>query len=259
MAKPQLDARGIKMNRTKLGLLGLCALVVGVTAMSANPAQGATLSWLILEVKKTTATELNADIRSEIDSQHVTLHEQINGIAGAVTCNSLSLKETQLEAGGKLNEIGKIVFTGCGVYKKSPLSEPFPCTVKSPGASVGRIETGELKGELVLHTLTGGGEQVLAKIQARTGLEGNIVTLRLEGGGCALPESIVVHGTLYLKDFQNQATVHKLEHLVEAAPLTSLYLGGHSANQLAITKVLGSAWTALGGPHFGLDWSAMDV
>jgi hypothetical protein len=247
------------MTRTKLGLLGLCAVVIGMMAMSASAAQGATLSWLILDSKKGVATELKADVTARENSAHVTLHEEIGGVAGAVTCNYLSLEETELELGGKLTEGGKVIFTGCGVYKKAPLSEPFPCTVKSPGVAVGRIETGELKGELVLHDLSGGGKQVLAKIQSKAGLEGTIVTLRFEGAGCPLPESITVHGTLYLKDFHNQATVHKLDHLVEQGPLTSLYLGTHSANQLAVTKILGNALVYLFGFHIGLEWGAMDV
>ena len=35
------------MTRTKLGLMGLCAVVVGLMAMSASSAQAA-LSWLVL-------------------------------------------------------------------------------------------------------------------------------------------------------------------------------------------------------------------
>jgi hypothetical protein len=248
------------MISTKLGLLGLCAAVVGMISVSSGAAQGATLSWLILDEKKVVATELKAELSTAFDSQHLVLHVKIDGMTGAITCRIMSLSLVSLELKGKLNDGGRATFIECGVYKKVPLSEPFPCTVKSPGAPVGRIETGELKGELVLHTLASGGQQVLAKVQSKAGLEGNLATIRFEGAGCPLPESIVLHGTLYLKDFHNQATVHKAEHLVEQGPLTSLYLGGHSADQLAITKILGSAWIRLAaGDHADLEWSAMDV
>jgi hypothetical protein len=248
------------MTRTKLGLLGLCAVVVGMMAMSASAAQGATLSWLILNAAKTVATELSAELAGKIDSTHLTLDGEVAGLKVAITCTAFTLKGVEIVPVGKLNEKGKVVFTGCKVYKTAPLSEEYKCTVKTAGAAAGTVETNEGKGELVLHELAGGGKEVLTKITALAGLEGTFATLRFEGAECVLPELNQVHGTLYLKDCQGFATTHKLEHLVEQGPLTSLYIGGHSAKQLEVTKILGSAWIFLAGVvHKGLDWSAMDA
>jgi len=249
------------MIRTKLGLLGLCAVVLGMMAMSAGSAQGATtlFSWLILNAAKTVATDLLALLTGKTDSTHLTLDGEVAGLKIAVTCTNFTLKGVHLVPGGKLNETGKVVFTGCKVYKVAPLTEEYKCTVKTVGAAAGTVETNAGKGELVLHEVKAGVKEVLTKVEPLTGLEGNFATLRFEGAECVLPELNQVHGTLYLKDCLGFATTHKLEHLVEQGPLTSLYVGGHSAKQLEITRILGSAWISLTGEHAGRDWSAMDV
>jgi hypothetical protein len=243
--------------RTKLGLLGLCAIVVGMMSMSAGAAQGATLSWLILNSAKTTATELKAELVGETDSSTLQLHGKVaNGLAVTVQCTVFTLKGVNLETGGKLTEGGKVVFTGCKAFEdKAATKEYTKCTVKSAGATAGTVETNEGKGELVLL-----GGQVLTKVEPKAGPTGNFVTLKFEGVECTLTELNQVHGTLYLKDCEGFATTHKEVHLVEPEPTnTALYLGGHSTKQLEDTKLLGSGWIKLGGAHVNLFWSAMDI
>jgi hypothetical protein len=244
------------MNRTKLGLLGLCAIAVGMMTMSASSAQAA-LSWLILDPdgKALDAANLLGVLAGEIDSEHLTLDGKVAGLPIAITCSSFTLKKVHLEKEGKLTTGGKAVFTGCKVYRSAPLKEPYECTVSSAGAAPGTIETNEFKGELVLV-----GGKLRARVEPLAGLTGTWVALEFKGPECLLPEVNQVHGTIYIKDCKNEETVHLVKHLIESdGELTSLYIGKHSAEQLTITKPLGSAWVFLTGAHTGLNWGAMDA
>jgi hypothetical protein len=239
---------------TKQGLLGLCAVVVGLMAISIGSAQGATLSWLILN-KVNEATFLKAEITSEKDSEHITLDGEVGSLKIAITCTGLDLVGANLEANGKLTEGFKIDLLGCKVYEQAPLTKEYKCTVQSPGAAVGLIVSEELKGELVLV-----GTKLLLRIEPKAGPTGKFKTIQFEGEVCPLPLTNVLHGTLYLEDCEGFATTHKVKHLLQAEPTnTALYIGGHSAKQLEVTKMLGSFWVKLAGAHVGLAWSGMDV
>ena len=250
--------------RTKLGLLGLCAISLSVIAVSAGSAQ-ATFSWLVLNAPKTVATEvvltqgggtnLLAALAGEKDSLHLSLLTELVGLKIAITCHEFSLVNANLEAHGKLS-LFKIRLTGCDAYENNgtSLGSNLGCRVSSPGAPDGTIETNELKGELVLHTLAGGGSEVLWKLEPKGE---NFLTLRLEE--CALTEVNVLRGVVFHKDCLGQATTHAEKHLLEQGPLTALYFGAHSAKKLEVTKVDGSVWVKLAGAHAGLEWSGMDM
>jgi hypothetical protein len=241
--------------RTKLGLLGLCAVVVGMMSMSAGAAQGATFSWLLLNTKMEEVAFLKAALTGEKDSEHITLDGEVAGFKIAVTCTKFTLNGVNLEAGGKLTEGGKVVFEGCKVFKEAPLKEEYACTVKTGTSPAGTVESGEGKGELVLV-----GTKLLTKIEPKAGPTGSFAALKFEGASCPLPELNQVHGTLYVKDCKGEATVHLEKHLIEAdAEATALYVGGHSALQLEMTKVLGSVWILLTGVHKEFLFGAMDV
>jgi hypothetical protein len=250
------------MIRSKLGLLGLCAVVLGVVTMSAGSAQGA-LSWLVLDGSGANPKELKALLIAESDSADLTLLFKLLGKKFALTCTNLEFGGVNLEAGGKLTEGGKNVYTGCEAYGKGTLEEPLGCKVHSAGSAAGRLETAELKGGL-----TGGGSEVLLKIEPKTA--GNpFATFLTEE--CVIPESNSLRGVIYLKDCEalkdkegkelpcdQNTLVHAVRHLVESAPLTSLYVGTDNAEHLE-TSIDGSAWVKLGGAHNGLKWSAMDA
>lgn len=243
------------MIRTKLSLLGLCVVVLGTMAMSAGAAQGATLSWLVLNAAKTTATNLKAQLLGEKDSTHLTLLTKLLGLKISLTCTAFSFKEVFIEPVSKLSTGGKVVFTGCELYENGVLGTALGCKLHSSGAAAGTIESGKFKGELVLHTLAGGGTEVLTKIEPEVA-GGNFVTILTEG--CVLPESNPVKGVLYLKDCLKKATVHESKHLLEQGPLTSLFLGSDTAEHLE-TSLDGSIWVKLTGAHAGLDWASMDA
>jgi hypothetical protein len=243
------------MFRSKLGLLGLCAAVLGAMAISASAAQGA-LWWLILNAAKTTATELKAALTGKNDSTHLTLDAELTGFKVAVTCTAFTLNNVNLEVFGKLTEGGKAVFTGCKVYKTAPLTEEYKCTVNTTGAAAGTVESNGFKGALQLVSAPPSNE-IMMKIEPIAGPTGNLATLSFKGAECILPELNQLHGTLYLRD--PFVTKHSLEHLIEPEWVnTNLYIGGHSAEKLFFTRALGSAWVKLAGAHSGLDWGVLD-
>jgi len=240
------------MIYAKRVLIGLC--IVGTMAVSVSAAQGATLKWLILNSSKTTATELKAALFAWKDSEHLTLDGEVSGLKVAVTCAGIpnfKFNGLNLEVGGKLTEGGKVIFTGCKVYKQAPLKEEYKCTVRSFIEKVGTIESNELKGKLELVE-----SELLAKIEPIAGI-GPLAEIWFEGPECVLPEVNRVRGVVYVKD--EEATKHQREHLISASPSTALYIGGHSAKQLEVTKLLGSIGVELGGAHAGLDWAVLDT
>jgi hypothetical protein len=214
------------------------------------------LKWLVLNASGTVATELKASLVGKKDSEHLSLLTEVSGISAVLTCTNFTLSGVNLETGGKLTEGGKVVFTGCKLFKKGPLTEEYKCTVKTIGAAVGTVETGGLKGDLVLHTPVGGETKLLTRIEPVAGPTGSFVTIRFEGAECVFPEVNQLHGTLYLRD--ENALLHKVEHLLQGDPQSALYFGGHSTKQLEITKVDGGIWVMLGGVHVALSWSGMD-
>jgi hypothetical protein len=240
------------MVRTKFALLGLCVAIIGTMAMYASTAQGSTLSWLILNSTHTTATELSAEVLAKTDSSTIKLNTEVTGLTPLIVCSSFAFAGVLFIAVGEIGPGALIILASCKVVNHK--GEEYKCTVKSSGAVAGTIQTNKLKGKLVLV-----GSELLTKIEPESGPTGNFATIRFEGAECPLPESNQLHGTLYLKDAQGFATTHKLEHLFESASSTALYIGGHSAKQLEVTKIVGSIWVSLGGAHKGLEWSGMDV
>ncbi len=242
------------MTRSKLGLLGLCAVVLGMMAISAASAQAE--DWLVLNAAQTVATlitetsgvvNLLAEVTGELDTEKLTLLTHLVGLAVSVSCTNFTTSGVFLRGSGKLSEGGKVVFTGCSVNVAG-------CTVKSPGQPSGTVASNEGKGEIVLHELAGGTKDVLTKIEPKTA-GGPFATLRFEGE-CALPEENKVTGFLFVRDCEGFATTHKVKHLLEQGPLTSLSVGSDTKEHLE-TSIDGSIWVKLVAPHAGLAWAAM--
>jgi hypothetical protein len=242
------------MTRSKLGLLGLCAVVLGMMVISAASAQAE--DWLVLNAAGTVATlieepggvlNLKAEVTGEIDTPKLTLLTHLVGLTVSLTCTNFTTSGIFLKGSGKLSEGGKVVFTGCTVSAAG-------CTVKSPGRATGTVESEEFKGEIVLHELENKTKDVLLKIEPKTA-GGSFLTLRFEGE-CSLPESNKLTGTIFFKDCEGFATTHKVKHLIEQGPLTSLSVGADTKEHLE-TGIDGSAWVKLTGAHLNLAWSAM--
>src|SRR5882724_8809789 len=109
------------MTRTKLGLLGLCAVVFGLMAFSTSAQATAGAKWLILTsggVLKEGST-LHPGIGLEKDSTTIVLHSEILKIKVLFLCTELKAVEAKLLAEGSIGkEAGvvsgsKVLFSGC--------------------------------------------------------------------------------------------------------------------------------------------------
>jgi hypothetical protein len=237
------------MNRTRLGLLGLCAVVFGIMAFGASAAQAeAGGKWLILPVKNGTAVEAGslptnnlAILGATLENSHGILLTKVLGSLLHILCTAVQLIGVHLMGGGTLSN-GKVQFTGCKtIINGTPAPE---CEVHSAGKPVGTVETEEGKGLLAL--VAGGG--VRTKI---TPVGTNFVTLEM-GEACPVGEKLPVKGTLYIKDCVAGAeTKHLATHLIEEDGVNStLTVLGNSA------KIDGSANVVLTGNHAGMEWGA---
>jgi hypothetical protein len=239
------------MIRSKLGLLGLCAMVLGVMAISASGAQAAG-SWLVGSTEITNTSSLSAELTGEIDTPEPKLLTHLLGLTVTVTCKEFTTSGIALKGEGKLSEGGKVVFKKCTVVAKDKNGNPSGnCTVKTAGEPTETIASEEGKGELVLHE----GGVVLTKIEPKGEA---FATIRFEGAECLLPTSNKVTGVLYVKDCENKAETFAVKHLIEQGPLTSLSVGSDTEEHL-LTTIDGSAWVKLTGGDSGQEWRAMGV
>jgi hypothetical protein len=212
--------------------------MLGVMAISAGTANASLFTWEALNG--------SGPVKGEKDSADLTLVTHLLKRLFWITCTSFKLVGISLEVEGKLTEGGKVLFEGCEAYGKGALTEALGCNVHSTGKAAGTIETNELKGELVLHELGGGGTELLTKVLPKTGETLGEITTE----GCIMPAKNPVKGVLYLKDGEKKAEAHLAKHLVEVGPLTSLNVGAHSAEHLE-TSIEGSVWVSLDGANWG--------
>ena len=242
------------MIRTKLGLLGLCAMVLGLMAFSATGAHAAG-TWLILDEDGTllTGEELPAEVQLKTDTEGV-LHSEILGIKVLFLCTTIKTVNAKIFGAGAIGkgpgeEKGsKVLFSGCSTdLNGKPASE---CTPTDPADGKGTIVTKFLHALAALHE----GQDIVIILPD----EGkNFATIALPAA-CVIGTSVPVIGTLALKDCENLALVHLIEHLVEQfSPLTKLFTISETLEHAA--SLLGSAWAFLAGVHEGLEWSISNL
>jgi len=189
----------------------------------------------ILKIKTlflcTTIETLNAKLQEE-------------GIIGnTVVTNALGLKE---------GRGSKIKFSGCTTDLNGvPAPECTP-EDKSAEGGKGTILTKLIHGLLKLHVLAS--DEVKDDVVKILPDEGEILATISLPAGCPEGTSVPVIGALTLKDSENLALTHIVEHLVEAfLPLTELWTISKTEEHRA--TLLGSAWARLTGEHEGLKWS----
>ena len=239
------------MIRTRLGLLGLCAMIFGVMAVSAGSAQASLYQWLILDESGTTATELKAPVEGETDSEHLTLVTHELSRTFWITCTNFKVEGVNLEAEGQLTTGGRVTFTGCEAYGSGPLTEPLGCNVNSPTTAPGSgtVISEKGKGGLGLH------EGTLVTTIEPEAAGGSFADVETEE--CIMPEHNKVSGKLVIEDCEGKAEEHALKHLIEEeGALTELWIGKKTAEHLE-TFIEGSAWVFLVGSHEGLAWDGM--
>jgi hypothetical protein len=232
------------MSRSKLGLVGLCLVVVGL--MGATSAQ-ASPEWLILnskgEVK--TAKELPAELVGEIDGASVSLDTHLVKLHVKITCTSFVLVRTKLESGGKLTLGGKGEFKGCQTFNASTGTLLPECSVKTASREWDTLESLEFKGQL----------QTNGEVRIDPGAGIKFLELNFDSG-CALPSPTAVNGVLVVKDCEGKAAKHLVKHLIVQGTGTSFFVGADTTEHLE-TSLVGSFWMFLVETHAGLPWGAV--
>lgn len=249
------------MNRTKLGLLGLCAMVFGPMAFSAPAAQAEVgAKWLVLTsggVLKEGST-LHASIGLEKESVFV-LHSTILTIRVLFLCTEVKAVEAKLLAEGAIGkEAGvvsgsKILFSGCTTDLNGAAAPE--CTPTDPVDGAGFIVTKAAHAFLELHELAGGAKDDIIKIVPDVGE--TLATIALPAA-CPIGTSVPVIGKLALRDCEGKGRMFLIRHLLEEfTPLTQLFTISKTAEHAA--TLLGSMWVFLIGSglegHAGLQWA----
>jgi hypothetical protein len=251
------------MIRTKLGLLGLCAVVFGLMAFSTAAAQAEVgAKWLILnslgELKE--GSTLHAAVGLESDTV-VILHSEILKIKALFECSSLRTENAKLLAEGSIGESAgnvkgsRIVFSKC-ITKLNGVTNT-ECEPKDAVTGAGTIRTNPGHALLVLHKLESGEIDDLLLVLPDTGE--TFATLEL-GIGCSIGTKVPVIGHVTLKDCLGNAGFlkHEIKHLVEVfTPLTTLWTISKTTEHVA--TLLGSSWAFLETVgtevHKGLKWA----
>ncbi len=241
------------MIRSKLGLLGLSAMVLGLMAFNVAGAQATKgAKWLILnkagQVK--TGSELPAPLRAYSDSAVYVLHSEILKIKVLFLCQGISVAFANLLAEGSIGfapgEVNSstVSFFFCTTDLNGAASPE--CTpndsLGGPGAIVSKLGHGLLvlgfAGEDLIKVLPDAGE--------------TLATIKLPAA-CPIGTSVPVIGKLNLKDCENLALTHLVRHLVEVGSGTELFTVSKTAEHAA--TLLGSAWLELFAEDFELKWS----
>ena|SRR6187399_1941238 len=239
------------MTRTRLGLLGLCAMVFGLMAFGASAAQAETgAKWLfahVVEGKELLIPFLEASIGLETDTVGI-LHTEISKTKVLFECTTSAAIGATLKANGSIGNGAKIKFSGCTTKLNGATSAP--CKPKAGGTEDGVINTQAGHALLVLHALAGGGTDDLLSILPDSGETFAFIEMSEE---CSIGSKVPVIGKATLKDCENLALTHLVKHLVEIGPLTELWTISKTAEHVA--TILGSGWAKLTGAHEGLKFS----
>lgn len=272
------------MHRSRPGLkvLGLCAVLLGVIAVTAGSARAeATSFWTMVSsggvlTKITTEALLPEvqikeieELKSETDpGKHLVLLTTI-GAANtpiAILCSTLELMNVAGTAAPKLLRegglLGKAKFTGCLTKLNGVTSAP--CKAHSKGSPEGTIVTELIKALIKLHVLTVEGKEIkddtilLFPENAKGEEATTLVTLILGQEGelseCSVSEKLPLEGGLALYDPAGNTsfTEEKTDHLFAEFPgLKLLHFGLRQAT------INGSLILHLVGAHLNLKWGAM--
>jgi hypothetical protein len=235
------------MIRTKLGLLGLCAVVFGIMAFAASAAQAeAGSKWLILPTvngEAKDAATLLASIGGEIEDKTATLLTSILSKKVALLCTTGTLEGIHLEKEGTLTDGGKVHFDGCIVYIDGVLNTK--CKPHSAGAVDGLVASNAGKGLLVLV-----GGKIRTRIEPKTGETFVTINMGLE---CPIGELVPVRGKLFVEDAE--PTKHLVRHLIKE-DTTNSHLWVLNLTTEHEASIDGSAEVFLTGSHLGKEWGA---
>jgi hypothetical protein len=254
------------MTRSKLGLLGFCAVMLGLLAFNTGIASATVGSnWLILmsNGEVLTGAQLTATLQLSRDTT-IVLHSKILGLAVLFECEKIEALNANLLKNGtvakEFNAEGKpvgaqIKFSEC--ITKLNGETTAACQPNAGGTEPGVIKTNLLHGLLVLHILKNEkGEEVgkddLILVLPDTGE--TLATLEFSAA-CAVGKKVPIIGSFTLKDCEGNASflTHKVIHLLELGPLDPIWVISKTVEHEA--TILGSWFAFLIGPHLNLPWS----
>jgi hypothetical protein len=253
------------MTRSKLGLLGFCAVVLGLVAFNtglASAEPGA--NWLILmsNGEVLTGAQLTAALGLSKETTMV-LHSKILGLTVLYECNKIEAVNTNLlkngtvakEFNAEAKPVGfQIKFSEC-IAIIGGMIEPN-CTPNAGGTQPGVILTNPLHGLLTLHEPKVNEKVELLKILPDVG---NTIATIESSPSCIIGKKVPIIGKLYLKDCETVACAtstfltHKVTHLVTVGPLTEMWMISETAEH--VMSLLGVARAFLIGAHSGLAWA----
>jgi len=235
----------MRSTKSILEALGLCALLIGVMAITANGAQAAG-EWDVAGKQLSTySPALEPEVASTLENKMVTLLGIFNTFTFAKLCTAVAMTGLKLFPGGT-STTGGATFTGCTVWivEGEEFVEELNCAVHSPGQPNGTIQTEEGHFDLELHE----GTTIASVIPNNE--EELLETIEFEG--CALPEEMPIFGTLVLADCESKAGASQPVHLFASHTLTTLY----AINPKHPATLDGSIELFLTGAHTGQSWSA---
>jgi hypothetical protein len=243
------------MTRTKLGLLGLCAVVFGLMAFNAAAVQAEPgAQWLLAEKEPNSGLIpfLEAEVGLKKDKEILlVLHAKLSGgTEFLVLCKNLEAIGIKLIAGGSTSS-GQVKFTGC-VVDLNGVESPA-CKPNDAVGGSGTVITKKGHGLIVLHILKPSGEKD-ENILLLPDVGKIFATLEL-GAECSVGSKVNVIGEHFIiEDCEHLFLKHLVEHLIqENKELSLLWIISETEEHKA--SILGSAWAFLQGKHEGLKFS----
>jgi hypothetical protein len=242
------------MIRTRLGLLGLCVVLLGAMAFSASVAQAEVgAQWLFAE--KGAGTEsvpfLEASLGFEAETVLI-IHTANEGKNILIECKSISTENATLKASGSIGKGAKIKIGGCGIKLNGvlqPECEPIA------GKEKGVIRTTGLHALLELRELLGGGGVKDSVLNFSPDASSTWAVIEMSSG-CPLGTKLEVFGNLAVKDCKSEFSTFFVKHLFEyIEAFTSLWIVKNNLEHHLY--FLSSWWGFLTGAHEGLKWSGL--
>ena len=232
------------MIRSKVGLkvLGLCAVVLGLMAISASGAQAS--EWYYKKEGKLLAM---GDLLPSVGAAFETgggslLLTTKGGTKLKINCTEISVTG-KLKEGGKSTE-GKAKFGNCETFLNEETKASTKCVPETAGKKLELVTN-------ILLVLVGLHEGVpTAIVEPETG---TTLASWSFGEACSVAEFFEVKGELILEDCKGEFSVHKVKHLFQEHKTL------HNLTALGVPATLdGSAEYFLTGVgHEGLEWAGL--
>jgi hypothetical protein len=227
-------------------VLGLCALALGLLALTANAAHAEIgAKWRVSgsDVGSLAPRLLIKEIESKSGSLSFTTK---GGTGVLILCTAAEFDEGGALIGNGGISLGRILFKGCvTLLNEAPAPK---CSPHTTGKAAGEILTLKFSGLIVLDKV---GAETFDLVRF-TPDEGTAFAHIELGETCAIGELVLVEGEMWVKDCKGNTSflTEAVSHLAEEA-LNKLTALGQPA------KIVGSAMIELEGGHNGLKWSGV--